>query len=290
MKIGICRRAKTRSFWEDAMFKKFLLWSAAFVACLTPGLAAKETQDAGVPNLMSADFGWQPSSGLDFLPIDGKVAPTRRGGVSQQGERLSDAENPNLTSWAAAQMRKRNDEVKNGHRAFEAQSRCWPGGVPGQLLFVAEPVYFIQTPKEVWIIWERDHLVRRVFLNREHSPHPKPSWFGESVGRYENGELVVDTIGFVENELSVVDSYATPHTKDLHVVEHWKLADGGSALEATVTVDDPGAFKTSWWAKARWQKINRGMQEWVCAENNLGYEQFFKLPEYPMPVANTPDF
>ena len=74
------------------------------------------------------------------------------------------------------------------------------------------------------------------------------------------------------------------------MVERWKLADGGDALEATVTVDDPGAFKALWWAKARWQKINRGMQEWVCAENNLGYEQFFKLPEYPMPAANTPDF
>jgi hypothetical protein len=32
--------------------------------------------------------------------------------------------------------------------------------------------------------------MRRVFLNREHSKNPKPSWFGESVGRYENGELV----------------------------------------------------------------------------------------------------
>jgi hypothetical protein len=27
----------------------------------------------------------------------------------------------------------------------------------------------------------------------------KPSWFGESVGRYENGELVVDAIGLAEH-------------------------------------------------------------------------------------------
>jgi len=272
------------------MFKSSFLRSAVLVFCLRPGLAATQAQDPDVPNLMSADFGWLPASGLDFLPVDGKIAPTRRGGVSQQGERLADAENPNLTPWAAAQMRMRNDVVKNGHRAFGPQSRCWPGGVPGQLLFVVEPVYFIQMPKEVWIMWERDHHVRRVYLNREHSKNPKPRWFGESVGHYENGELVIDTIGIVENEFSVVDSYGTPHTKDLHVVERWKLADGGNALEATVSVDDPGAFKAPWWAKARWEKINRGMQEWVCAENNLGYEQLFKLPEYPMPVAKTPDF
>jgi hypothetical protein len=41
---------------------------------------------------------------------------------------------------------------------------------------------------------------------------------------------------------------------------------------------------------ARLQKVNRPIEEWACAENNLGYEQSFKLQEYPMPVANTPDF
>ena len=59
-----------------------------------------------------------------------------------------------------------NELVKKGHRAFSAQSRCWPGGTPGQLLFL-QPFYFIQTAQEVWMIWERDHQVRRVYLNRE---------------------------------------------------------------------------------------------------------------------------
>jgi hypothetical protein len=273
------------------MSKMPSLCSAVLVASLAACIAIRaEAEEIGIPNLMSFDFGWQPAGGLNFLPVEGKVAPVGRGPAQQGGERLSDAENPNLKPWAAAQMRMHNELVKNGHRAFAAQSRCWPGGVPGQLLFIAEPVYFIQTPREVWIIWQRDHHVRRVYLNREHSANPKPAWFGESVGRYENGELVIDTIGFVEHAYSFVDNYNTPHTKDLHVVERWKIVEGGNALEATVTVDDPGAFNAPWSGLARWQKVNRGIAEWVCAENNLGYEQLFKLPEYPMPVANTPDF
>jgi hypothetical protein len=28
-----------------------------------------------------------------------------------------------------------------------------------------EPIYFVQTPQQVWILWQRDHLVRRVYLN-----------------------------------------------------------------------------------------------------------------------------
>ena len=273
------------------MFKTALSCSAALIAFFAVGSAAPaQAEESAIPNLMSADFGWQPASGLNFLRVEGKVAPVGRGPVLERIERLSDADNPNLTPWAADRMRMHNELVKNGHRAFSAQSRCWPGGVPGQLLFIAEPIYFIQTPQEVWIIWERDHHVRRIYLNREHSLKPKPSWFGESVGRYENGELIIDTIGLAEHEYSFVDNYTTPHTKDLHVVERWKIVDGGNTLEATVAVDDPGAFKAPWSGKVRWQKTNHAMEEWVCAENNLGYEELFKLPEYPMPAENKPDF
>ena len=274
------------------MSRTALLCSSVVIASITLGAVAQApAQEAGIPSFSSAEFGWQPMSGLDFLPVDGKVAPLGRLGPASPGiERMGDENNPNLTPWAAAQIKAQNDEVKGGQRAFTAQSRCWPGGGPGQLVFVAEPIYFIQTQDEVRIIWARDHHVRRVRLNREHSANLKPSWAGESVGRYENGELVIDTIGFLEHRYSVLDNYATPHTKDLHVVERWKIIDNGNALEATVKVEDKGAFKEPWWGKVTWRKVNRRMEEWVCAENNFGYEQLFKLEEHPMPEAKAPDF
>jgi len=273
------------------MSKTALRRSVVLIACLAAGAAAQaQTREIPIPNLASAGFGWQHGfDGLAFQRVEGKVAPTGRGPALPGVERLADDQNPNLTPWAAAQVRMHNELVKKGHRAFSAQSRCWPGGTPGQALFL-QPFYFIQTSQEVWMIWERDHQVRRVYLNREHTANPKPSWFGESVGRYENGELVIDTIGFIEHPLSFVDNLNTPHTKDLHVVERWKLSDDGNGLEATVAADDPGAFKAPWSGVVRWQKINRPIVEWACAENNLGYEQSFELQEYQMPVANTPDF
>ena len=272
------------------MSKTVLRCSAALIAALAAGSAAQaQTRESAIPNLASADFGWQHGLGLIFAPVEGKAAPTGRGPVLPGVERLADDQNSNLTPWAATQIRMHNDLVKKGHRAFSAQSRCWPGGTPGQLLFL-QPVYFVQTAQEVVMIWERDHQVRRVYLNREHSENPKPSWFGESVGHYENGELVVDTIGLAEHEYSFVDARDIPHTKDLHVVERFKIVDGGNTLEATFTVDDPGAFKAPWSGLVRFEKVNRPIEEWACAENNLGYEQSFKLQEYPMPVANTPDF
>jgi len=276
------------------MFKIPLLCGAALIASVAVAIAdGGGTPEDAIPNFGSANVGWQITTFLDFQPVEGKVAPIGADPTYSPGrgaERLSDADNLNLKPWAAAQMRMHNDLVRNGHRAFNAQSRCWPGGVPGQLLFVAEPLFFVQIPQEVWMIWQRNQQVRRIYLNREHSENPKPSWFGESVGRYENGELIVDTVGFVEHEYSFVDNYRTPHTKDLHVVERWKIVDGGDGLEAIVTVEDPGAFNAPWSGMARWQKVSRPMIESICAENNLNYETFFKLREYPMPEAKTPDF
>src|SRR5260221_14362549 len=102
---------------------------------------------------------------------------------------------------------------------FGVEAGCDPGGVPGQLLYPFEPVYFIQTAKEVWLMWQRDHMVRRVFLTDQHSEHVTPSWFGESIGHYENGNtLVVDTIG-LSTKKSYIDNFRTPHTEKLHVVE-----------------------------------------------------------------------
>ena len=76
--------------------------------------------------------------------------------------------------------------------------------------------------------WGQDFQLRRVYLNEPHSANPKPSWYGESVGHYENGDtLVVDTIGM--NDRTYVDNYRTPHTTQLHVVERFKLVDGGDA-------------------------------------------------------------
>jgi len=262
---------------------------------------AVSAQNAVIPNFASADFGWLLQGGIDFRPISGKVAPIafdprypqRQGNQRGAMERMSDAENSNLKPWAQELMRNYNQDVLNGHRAFSSQSRCWPGGTPGQLLFPAEPIYFIQTPKEVWIMWQRQQEVRRIYLDVPHSVDPKPSWFGESVGHYENGELVVDTTGFLDKrEFDFVDNWRTPHTKDMHVMERFRLIDGGKGLQATVAVDDPGTFNQPWSGTVRWQRVDRGqMLESICAENNDAFEKYFvNLREYPMPEAKTSDF
>ncbi len=180
-----------------------------------------------------------------------------------------------------------NQEVLNGKIPYVPRERCWPAGVPA---YVLEPPFnitvFIQTSKEILIVHQQDQQTRHIYLNVPHTAHPKPSWTGESVGHYEKGELVVDTIGF--NDKTFVDNYRTPHTGQMHVVERFKLLDGGKTLQDTIRVEDPGAFNMAWSAVQRWQRANRGpLEEISCAENN---EAFYNYDVRPIPQAEKPDF
>jgi hypothetical protein len=195
---------------------------------------------------------------------------------------------PVLKPWAAAQMQESNDDVLTGKRGlpFVAQSTCHPGGVPGQLLTPAQPLYFIQTSKEVWMIWQMDHMVRRIFMTQAHSENVKPSWFGESIGHYEDGALVVDTIGLSARD-SFLDWYRTPHSEKEHVVERFTVSADGRTLEALVTVDDPDTFNEPLHMVQRWRKVPNPVLEVACAENNGDH---YGKNLFPIPHADTPDF
>jgi len=258
----------------------------------------------GIPNLASIDFAWL-AEGADWMdppagtpghgrikndpdhPFLGNVDALRSG--RQPTLRIGDAKDPVLKPWAAKVMADSNEEALTGRLdvPFAAQARCWPGGVPGQLLYPAEPAYFIQTPKEVWMVWQRDHMVRRIFLTDKHSANPKPQSFGESIGHYEgNDTLVVDTIGLATKN-NYIDNFRTPHTEKEHVVERFTISADGKGLTALVTVDDPETFNEPIHMMQKWRKVPNQMLETVCSEGNYNY---FNQKLFPMPEATKADF
>ena len=274
-----------------------------FVAAAIVPAATAQSRDDAIPALASAEFGWQsnvadwqePPAGHGHGPIRPDPAhpyisnaEAGRRGI-QPTLRIGDAKDPILKPWAAKAMHDSNEEALSGavEVPFAAQARCYPGGVPGQLLFPFEPVYFVQTPKVVWMMWQRDHMVRKVLLTDKHSSNLKPSWFGESIGHYENGDtLVVDTIG-LSTKNSYIDNFRTPHTEKLHVVERFTISPDGKNLTAIATVTDPDTFNAPLTMQQRWFKVNAPMSETICAENNF---DFFSQGLFPVPMAETPDF
>ena len=270
-------------------------------AMLLRGLSAADAQqNAGMPNLtMKAGQAWMemgdellpPPSGAGPVTNDPRYPYVDNGRArrtnGQPTYRVADLNNPILQPWAREEMRKANADVIAGKVPFRPRERCYPAGVPGFVVYtLVMPFYFLQTPKEVTIVNEGGPEIRHVFMNVPHSANPKPSWYGESVGHYENGDtLVVDTIAI--STKSFVDNYRTPHTDKLHVVERFRLINAGKALEDLVTVDDPGTFTTPWSAIQRWRLVDRTLEENICAENNYA---FFDYGVAPLPQAPKTEF
>jgi hypothetical protein len=260
---------------------------AALLACFAGGLCVQLAQAAEAHPDFSGhgDLGW--------IVVDNKFIspPTGPGPIvddpayphTRNNFRIGDLSNPILKPQTRETMRRDNEEVNNGKIAYTPRSSCMPAGVPSFSLFVVEPVYFVQGEKEVLITYSGDQQVRHLYMDVPHTPNPKPSWYGESVGHYEGDTLVVDTIG--QTDRTFVDNYRTPHSEKLHVVERYHLTDGGRFLQVDIQVDDPDAFTMPWTAIQRYRRAERRpMLEQVCAESNQ------ILFDYHIPQAASPDF
>jgi hypothetical protein len=271
----------------------------ACVICTAAALgSAPGAETAKTPNFAPDSFtGWQllddefipPPSGAGPIvsdPAHPYVSFYRFPRNPKPSFRVADLSNPILQPWAREHLRKVNERSLSGKVVAIPKERCWPVGVPAFLLLPATPIYFLQTPKQVSMIWMQDHQVRRVYMDVQHSTNVEPSWFGQSVGHYEGDTLVVDTIGI--SSKSYVDNYQTPHTDQLHVVERFHMIDDGKMLEVNVRVEDPGAFTMPWNAIQRYRRTNNSpLSEAVCAENN---DDHFHHGLEPMPQADKPDF
>jgi hypothetical protein len=247
-------------------------------------IAGADAQSAPVPNFDGGVTGWVHVLNATFPPVPGSPSPVVQDPGHPFGAgswRIGDLSNPNLKPWVKDVMKKDNDEIDHGKIAFQARSSCLPSGIPNMFL-PGNPLLVVQSPKEVLMIKQGGQEVRHIYLNMPHSAVVKPSWYGESVGHYEGDTLVVDTIG--QNAKTVVDAFRTPHTEKMHVIERWRLTDGGKGLEAQITVDDPDTFNQPWSTYVRHVRGQEPYYEDICAENNLN------LFDYHMPTAQKPDF
>src|SRR5215469_3368842 len=188
------------------------LATAFCISALT--LITTASAQTAVPDFSTNGIGWQSGNGGEYVSVDGSPSPTREdprypyvpnGTGKQPTFRIGDISNPNLKQWAKDVMKKDNDEVIAGKFAFTARSSCRPAGVPGFDVFLGNPLFILQSPKEVTMIFSGNAETRHIHLNASHSTNPKPSWYGESIGHYEGDTLVIDTIGL--NDKTFLDNY-----------------------------------------------------------------------------------
>jgi hypothetical protein len=163
-------------------------------------------------------------------------------------------------------------EYRAQHESDDPHLWCAPQGVPRSNPY---PFRFVQNfthkaPTHMFILWEATlHTYRQVFMDgRKHPAELDPTWFGHSIGWFENKDtLVIDTVGF--NDKFWFDRKGTPHTEQLHTTERWTRPNMGTLVNK-VTIDDPGAFSRPFTVtfNATLQAPGDELMEYYCNENN----------------------
>ncbi len=104
----------------------------------------------------------------------------------------------------------------------DPEANCLPTGVPRQAPY---PWQIVPTPTRVFFLFEGNiHSYRQIFLDRaSHPADPNPTWYGDSIAKWDGDALVVDSVGF--NDLFWFDFAGHPHTEKLHVTERYTRPD-----------------------------------------------------------------
>jgi len=127
-----------------------------------------------------------------LLDADGRPLPAANAPLAGDPNRLvGDYTNPILKA-EAAEIVKKHGELELSGGAPTPTNQCWPYPVPFILRTIGMQMF--QHPDRITILYRTDQ-VRRVRMNQPHPAKVTPSWYGDSVGRYEGDTLVIDTVG-----------------------------------------------------------------------------------------------
>jgi len=155
----------------------------------------------------------------------------------------------------------------------DPQANCLPSGVPRGSPY---PWRMVQTPTHapathIFILFEGNiHSYRQIFMDgRPHPEDPDPTWFGHSIGRWEGGTLVVDSVGF--NDRFWFDYLGHPHTEQLHIVERYTRTDMNTMTIET-TIEDPGAYEKPFTVAGTARLQEGEILEYICNEYNVDLE------------------
>jgi len=165
---------------------------------------------------------------------------------------------PRWTPAAARQIAALEADEKAG-RPHNIYLNCLPEGMPSFMIMTLNAIEILFTPGRVTILGEFDgNRLRRIYTDgRPHPADPDLTFDGHSIGHWEGGTLVVDTVGILpEVYLPLGQGVGLPNNGDMHIVERIRLA-GPDLLQDDLLVTAPRMLAQPW-AYTRKFKRHRG--------------------------------
>ena len=160
---------------------------------------------------------------------------------------------------------------------------CNPAGFPRNLLFELRPFQVVQTDKQVLMMYQYQRVWRVIWTDgRVLAKDPDPSWYGHSVGKWEDDyTFVVRTAG--TDERTWLDNAGDPHSGELRVEERYHRVSR-DRMELTVKIDDPKAYVRPWIARDKFplklMPATTDIAEMICAPSEA--EEYKKTMADPV--------
>ena len=194
-------------------------------------------------------------------------------------------EQPVYTAQAQARQDEQRNRANAGQVVSETSRYCRTLAYPF-FMGSSPPFNIIQGPHEIMVLAEREMGSRHIFMDR---PHPPPALLermdnGDAVGHWEGDTLVVDTIGFQVGQMG-----GAQHGPDTHLVERYKLLDGGKKLSVTFTWEDPDTYAKPYTYERifyRSPKNQYAMEDWCDASDSLQWRSDATPNLAPHPKQN----
>ena len=231
---------------------------------------------------------WTPGK---FVPPTGPAPRLPNGKVDFSGiwdhpyvpdMSASNARNPALQTGAGPlpytpaglENIKSYDPEKNG----DYTGMCMPFGLM-RTMNAPYPFQIMQNDKYLTFLFEQSNWFYIVPFKNEHSNDPNPTWFGESIAKWEGDTVVIDTIGF--NGFTRLDTTGNPHSDKLHMVQRMTRTDAGH-IAYKVTLEDPVYYSAPFTNERTFTIANTELIEYSCEENNRSlWEGRIKIWQVP---------
>ena len=235
---------------------------------------------------MAAALAVPAAAGQDYRPPAGPAPRTASGKVdfsgvwqkpyvpdlTKESKEFTGVPDLPFTPWGAAEWK--NYDAAEG----DYTGSCLPFGMT-RSINTPEPMQIMQSDAYLAFLFEQNSWFTVVPLDGRAHRSGIPTWFGDSVGRWEGDTLVIDTVNF--NGKTRLDTVGHPHSDQLHLTQRFSRPDLGH-LSYEVIVDDPKTF-TKPWKNVRTLTLRPDweMMEYSCEENNKSlWEGRIKVPTY----------
>ncbi len=181
-----------------------------------------------------------------------------------------DGRTPAPTAAARARMEIAAEERRlrpsDGPESRSLSERCLlsfgsSSGPPMLPILYNNYYQIVQSPGYVMILVEMVHDARIIRIDDEPLPAALQPWLGDSIGRWENETLVVETHNFhpLQTYRGSADQFRT--------TERFTRV-GPDTINYSFTVNDPDTFTSAWTAEIPMNRTDEKMYEFACHEGN----------------------